>query len=53
LGNLTSALASFIEFNNPLTHGDRYGSHGHILCHTIGFLISYIIYGDDLVLVLP
>jgi hypothetical protein len=48
LGNLTSALAAFIKLQNPLTHGDGYGSHSHILCHTIGFLKSYIIYGNAL-----
>ena len=45
LGNLASALAPSIELNNPLTHGDRDGFHSHILCHIIGFLKSYIIYG--------
>ena len=48
LGNLASALAAFIELKNALTHGDRYGSHGHILCHTIAILKSYIIYGNAL-----
>jgi len=48
LGNLASALAAFIELKNPPTHRDRYGSHGHILCHTIAFLRSYIIYGNAL-----
>jgi hypothetical protein len=37
LSNLASALASIIELKNPPTHGDRYGSHGHTLCHTIAF----------------
>jgi len=37
LGNHTRALASLIELKNPLTHGDRYGSHGHTLCYRIAF----------------
>jgi hypothetical protein len=37
LGNLKSALASFIELKNPPAHGDGYGSHNHTLCHTIAF----------------
>src|SRR5271155_1075491 len=50
LSNLASALAPFIELNNPLAHGDRYGSHSHTLCHTIAFQSSYIIYGNALIL---
>jgi hypothetical protein len=27
LGDLTTALASFVELENASTHGDRYGCH--------------------------